>query len=238
NVHQSVLLNQSLDNLDLKDGDIFLDATLGGGGHSAEIARRFGERVEIIGFDLDPQALQLAKEAIEPFSRKFALKVANFRNLDQALDELGKPKVTKILFDLGLSSNELERSGKGFSFQKDEPLLMTFGNPENSPLTARNIVNTWQEENLADIIYGFGGERFSRRIAKAIVAERQKKVIETTFDLVRIIERAVPVFYRRGKIHFATRTFQALRIATNDELSALKEGLIKALERLEIGGRL
>ncbi len=238
NVHTSVLLNEVIDRLDFQDGDVFLDATLGGGGHSAEVAKRFGEKVEIIGFDLDPAALIRAEESIRPFSRKFTFKVANFRQLDKVFDELGKPKVNKILFDLGLSSNELSLAGRGFSFQKDEPLLMTFSEPKEGMLTAREVVNKWQEENLADVIYGFGEERFSRRIAKAIVEERRKQPIESIFQLVRIIERAVPTWYRHQKLHFATKTFQALRIAVNDELGALQEGLAKGLDYLDKNGRM
>ncbi len=238
NVHQSVLLNEVLKYLDLKDGDIFLDATLGGGGHSREIAKKFGEKIQIIGLDLDPEALKRTETALLPFSRKFALRVANFRNLDSVLEELGQKKITKILFDLGLSSNELEESGRGFSFKKDEPLLMSFADPESAKLTARVIVNNWQEENLADILYGFGGERFSRRIAKAIVEERKKQPIETTSELVSILQKALPSFYCRSRTHFATRTFQALRMAVNDELGALDEGLRKGYEHLEVGGRM
>ncbi len=238
NVHQSVLLNEVIEGLNIQEGDIFLDATLGGGGHSAEIAKRFGEKVKIVGLDLDPEAIKRAKEEIGKFSSHFILEKANFKDLDQVLDNLGTKEVNRILFDLGLSSNELELSGKGFSFQKDEPLLMTFGEPTENQLTARTIVNNWQEENIADVIYGYGGEGFSRRIAKGIVDAREKAPIETTTDLVRILEKALPAFYKRGKTHFATRTFQALRIATNDELEALKEGLEKGIARLNEGDRM
>jgi 16S rRNA (cytosine1402-N4)-methyltransferase len=143
------------------------------------------------------------------------------------------------MLDLGLSSDQFETSGRGFSFQKNEPLLMTFKEnlgPED--LTAKQIVNTWDEENIADIIYGYGEERYSRKIAKGIVGARAVKPIETTFDLVEIIKNSTPSRYAHGKIHPATRTFQALRITVNDEINALKEGLEKGWERLAPGGRM
>ena len=147
--------------------------------------------------------------------------------------------VDAIIFDLGLSSDQLEISGRGFSFTKDEPLLMTMKeSPNDEDLTAKEIVNTWEERNLADIIYGYGEERFSRRIAKAIVEARKENEIKTTFELVKIIEGSVPGSYKRGKIHFATRTFQALRIAVNDELGALEEGLAGGLKILKNEGRM
>ncbi|PIZ85308.1 16S rRNA (cytosine(1402)-N(4))-methyltransferase [Candidatus Nomurabacteria bacterium CG_4_10_14_0_2_um_filter_33_9] len=139
-----------------------------------------------------------------------------------------------IIFDLGLSSDQLENSGRGFSFMKDEPLLMTMKeNPSLDDLTAIDIVNSWGEESLVDIIYGYGEERFSRRIAKGIIEARKKNNIKTTFDLVKIIGDSVPSAYKRQRIHFATRTFQALRIAVNDELGALKVGLEKGFEILK-----
>jgi 16S rRNA (cytosine1402-N4)-methyltransferase len=236
NVHQSVLLNEIIDGLKFQKGDIFLDGTLGGGGHSAEVARRFGDDVKIIGIDLDEDAILRAEKVLAPLTKNFVLRVESFRNLDKVLDEIGERRVSKILFDLGLSSNQLELSKRGFSFQRDEPLLMTFGS--DAKLTAKEVVNEWQEENLADIIYGFGGERLSRRIAKAIVEARKKQMIETTYQLVNIIKTAVPAWYQRSKIHFATRTFQAIRMAVNDELGTLKDGLEKGFERLVPGGRM
>jgi 16S rRNA (cytosine1402-N4)-methyltransferase len=147
--------------------------------------------------------------------------------------------VDRILFDLGISSFQLEVAGRGFSFLKDEPLLMTMKKiPTKDDLTACDIVNTWQEENLADIIYGFGEEKYSRKIAKAIVLAREEKEIKTTFDLVKIIEGAVGGYYKKMRIHPATRTFQALRIATNSELINLQEGIKKGFHSLIKGGRM
>ena len=143
------------------------------------------------------------------------------------------------MLDLGLSSDQFETSGRGFTFKNDEPLLMTFKkNPDQGDLTAYQIVNTWEEENIADVIYGYGEEKYSRRIAKAIVNYREKKAIEKTSELVEIISNSVPVFYKRGRIHPATRTFQALRIAVNDELNTLKRGLERGFARLASGGRI
>jgi 16S rRNA (cytosine1402-N4)-methyltransferase len=143
-----------------------------------------------------------------------------------------------ILMDLGISSDELDNSGRGFTFQKDEPLLMTFGDPKDYPFTAKDIVNNWDESVIADIIYGYAEERFGRKIARAIVNYRTKKQIETSGELAEIVKMCVPGFYKRGKIHPATRTFQALRIAVNDELNSLREGLTKGYESLNKGGRM
>ncbi|OGI73027.1 16S rRNA (cytosine(1402)-N(4))-methyltransferase [Candidatus Nomurabacteria bacterium RIFCSPHIGHO2_02_FULL_41_18] len=229
-MHKTVLLNETIDGLDLKEDSVVLDATFGGGGHSAEILKRFPE-VKIIALDQDASVWK-SQPGIS-FHNK------NFRNLDEVLKKEGKEKVDGIIFDLGLSSDQLENSGRGFSFMKDEPLFMTMKeNPRPEDLTAREIVNDWDEQNLADIIYGFGEERYGRRIAGAIAQARKQKPIETTFDLVGIIKRAVPARYREGRLHFATKTFQAIRIAVNDELEALREGLKVGFESLRSGGRM
>lgn len=166
------------------------------------------------------------------------LECESFRNLDAVLAKHGIPGADMILFDLGISSDELEHSGRGFTFQKDEPLLMTLGDPKTYQFTARDIVNSWGEEVIADIIFGYSEDRFARRIAKAIAAYRAKKLVETSAELAEIVRGAVPPLARRGKIHPATKTFQALRIAVNDELNALKEGLAKGYSHLKPGGRM
>lgn len=238
-MHIPVLLHSSIEGLDIKEGDIFLDCTLGSGGHSSEVARRFGKTVKIIALDEDSDALVRSKEKLEQAGADFKLIRENFRNLDRALQGVGILKVNRILFDLGWSTDQFKGSGRGFSFEQNEPLVMSFKKEiQPDDLTARFIVNVWQEENLADIIYGFGEERFSRRIARAIVEARKSRPIETTFDLVEIIRKATPFFYHHGRIHFATRTFQALRIAVNDELGALTQGLEKAFAVLDSGGRM
>lgn len=238
-MHKPVLLQEIIAGLDLKPGDTFLDCTTNGGGHSEAVCRALDGKVRIIGLDLDQEALSKAEERLRACHTNFSGHVSNFRNLDQVLGQLKLKTVDKILFDLGWSSNQMEASGRGFSFQKDEPLLMTFKQkPEETDLTARDIVNQWAEENLATILFSYGEERFSRRIAKKLVEARKIKPIETTFDLVQIVKTATPFAYHRGKIHFATRTFQALRIAVNDEILALKEGLAKGYQALGKGGRM
>jgi 16S rRNA (cytosine1402-N4)-methyltransferase len=239
NVHKTVLLHETIDGLKLKAGDILLDGTVGGGGHAALAAQIFHDSITIIGLDMDEEALKRSEEALKPLTSRFTLKHANFRTLDTVLDEIGEPLVDKIVLDLGLSSNQLELSERGFSFNRNEPLLMTFktGVTENDT-TAREIVNEWAEESIADIIYGYGEEQFARRIAAAIVEGRKVKPIETTYDLVDLIKKGTPFWYHFRKVHPATKTFQALRIAVNDELQALTEGMQKGFERLKKDGRM
>lgn len=218
-----------------------LDVTLGLAGHAKEIAKQIGRGGTLIGLDADARLLARAKKNLENTDCRKIFINTNFRNIKSALDKEGIERVDKVLFDLGLNSEQLDGSGqtgRGFSFQKNEPLLMTLANKiEKDTLTAKEIVNTWDEENLADIIYGYGEERMSRRIAKAIVEAREKKPFETTFELVEVIRKAVPVFYTKKRLHFATKTFQALRIVVNDELGALSAGLVGAWEKLSDGGR-
>ncbi|MFA6273824.1 MAG: 16S rRNA (cytosine(1402)-N(4))-methyltransferase RsmH [Candidatus Paceibacterota bacterium] len=244
-VHKTVLLQEAIDGLNLKINSVVLDGTFGGGGHSMEILKRF-PRAKIIALDQD-------KTVWKEKDDRISFHNINFRDLDKVQPTPNpfqrKGKVLPfgkdlgwadgIILDLGLSSDQLENSGRGFSFMKDEPLLMTMKeNPQPEDLTAMDVVNDWGEKNLADIIYGYGEEKFSRHIAKAIVDARQKKKIVTTFDLVEIIGGAVPSGYRKGRLHFATKTFQAIRIAVNDELNALKEGLDKGFDVLKKGGRM
>lgn len=237
-IHKTVLLKESINGLDIHQGDIYLDGTLGSAGH-AEYALRINEgKIKVIGLDRDSQALLRSKDRLRLYS-DVTLIESSYGDLDKALDSLKIGKIDRIMLDLGLSSDQFETSGRGFAFKKDEPLLMTFkSNLVEGDLTAHEIVNSWQEENIADVIYGYGEERYSRRIAHAIVKYREKKTIEKTSELVEIISQAVPVFYRKGKIHPATRTFQALRIAVNDELNTLKKGLEKGFARLNKGGRM
>ena len=249
-IHRTVLLNEVIDGLNLHPDSVVIDATFGGGGHSREILKRFPD-AKIIALDQDA--------SVCPLEPGISFHNENFRNLDKILkkdssiffsvppslshskniEESFFKKIDAIIFDLGLSSDQLENSGRGFSFMKDEPLLMTMkADQEPEDLTAFDVVNTWGEKSLADIIYGYGEERYSRKIAKAIVEAREKKEIKTSFDLVKIISDAVPAGYRRGRLHFATKTFQAIRIAVNDELGALQEGLQKGFQVLKQGGRM
>ena len=236
-MHTSVLLQETVDSLNIEPGNVVLDATLGGGGHSSEIAKRLGPSGMLVGIDEDAAALIRSRSKLENQKTRVVLKQGNFRNLDKLLAEEGVDHIDRAVFDLGLSSFELEESGRGFSFQKDEPLLMTFSETPGS-VTAYDVVNSWGEESLADIIFGFGGERYSRRIARLIVERREQSPIKTSGELAHIVSEAVPGSYRRGRIHPATKTFQAIRMAVNDELGALKEGLLKAWQMLSPGGRI
>jgi 16S rRNA (cytosine1402-N4)-methyltransferase len=219
-------------------GLVYLDGTLGGGGHTVAIAEALKGNLTIIGLDRDPEAIERARETLKGKAEKIIIENEDFRNLDKVLGRYGISKVDCILLDLGLSSDELESSGRGFSFLSDEPLLMTFGDPTQHPFTAETIVNGWKEEDIANVIYAYGEERYARRIAKAIVSYRRKKKIETSSELAELIKSNVPAIYRHGRIHPATRTFQALRIAVNDELAALKEGLEKGWDALGQEGRM
>jgi 16S rRNA (cytosine1402-N4)-methyltransferase len=233
--HQPVLLHEALDVLAIAKDDIVVDATLGGAGHAREIAARLGEKGMLIGFDLDHDAIERAREALKGVPCRVHLVETNFRNLDAELGKLGVEKIDKALFDLGWSSDQLD-AGRGFSFKSGGPLLMTYSQAANA-LTARRIVNEWAEESLADIIFGWGEERYSRRIAKAIALRRESRPFATADDLAQTIVLSVPARYRFGRIHPATRTFQALRIAANDELGALTAGLQAAWHALALRGR-
>lgn len=240
-MHIPVLLHEVIDQLQPQNGETVLDCNMNRAGHSKEIAKHIGVSGHIIGIDLDANALNEAMENLStlPEHPRIHLMHSNFRNLDTVLTELQVSHVDKVLFDLGLSSQELDESGRGFTFQKDEPLIMTFHNkPGEEIITAKDIVNLWSEETLADIIYFYSDERFARRIARAIVDERIHREIQTTGELAQIIHNAVPAFYRNGKTDCATKTFQAIRIAVNDEIGAIKEALPKAMSTLRPGGRM
>lgn len=238
-VHLAVLLHEVVQALTgSSKNPIYLDGTLGGAGHALAVAKALTGKLTIVGLDRDMAAIERAEKSLKGKADKLILECRNFRDLDEVLDTHGIPKVDLILLDLGLSSDELENSGRGFTFQKDEPLEMTMGDPATYPFTAKDILNTWEEENIADVIFGYGEERYARKIARTIVAYREKKQFATSMELAEVIKGTVPPAYRRGKIHPATRTFQALRIAVNDELNALKDGLAKGYERLSSGGRM
>lgn len=226
-MHQPVLLKEALDILDLHEGDVYLDATLGQGGHAAEAFKRFGEKIKILGIDADPKAVEMSRERI-PAGEFQVLNFREIRNLEVQLPN-------KILFDLGWNKSQFEEGGRGFSFQKDEPLQMNYG---KSKFTAGDLVNTWEAENIETILESYGEEKFAKKIAEKIVEARAEGPIKTTFQLVGAIKLAVPNWYKHRKIHPATKTFQALRIAVNDELQALSEGLAGAFDILPRGGRM
>jgi len=236
-LHKTVLLNESIEKLNLKPGSIYFDGTLGGAGHSLKVCSDFDGKVKIIATDRDALAIRNAEEKLSKLGCKADLVLSDYRNLDDVLTKLGICKVDGILFDLGLSSDQIDVSGRGFTFRNNEPLLMTFSESEQK-VNAKIVVNTWSEDTIIDILNGYSDEKYARRIAKAIIQARKIKPIETTFDLVEIIKNSVPVGYQKGKIHFATKTFQALRIAVNDEITALKDGMRNGWKFLNKGGRM
>jgi 16S rRNA (cytosine1402-N4)-methyltransferase len=211
-----------LHTLNLKDGDVVVDATAGAGGHSR--AMESAAKIHLIALDADASS---GAGAIE----------ANFGDLEQVLAKLRVKKINKALFDLGWNRGQLE-AGRGFSFMRDEPLDMRYGKKARSGFTAAEIVNTWSEATLADVLFGYGEERYARRIAKAVVLRRRQEPIETTRQLVELIRASVPAAYTRGRLHPATKTFQALRIAVNDELGVLESGLEAAWKHLACHGHI
>lgn len=236
--HIPVLLQEVIAGLAPKRGETILDATVGGGGHSEAFCAAMGNTGRIVCLDADRDAIERSQKRLNPPVGECGCVVlfyeTNFRHLDLALASFGIEKVNRILFDLGFSSHQLEESGRGFSFQRDEPLRMSFA--ENSDgLTAAQILNEWEEGSIATILESYGEERRAKKIAHAIVEERKTRPFQRTKELRELIERTVQ---GRGKIHPATRSFQALRIAVNDEFQALREALPKAFERLMKGGRM
>ena len=236
--HQTVLLHEAIDELLIKPTDAVVDATLGGAGHARAITDLLGEKGTFIGFDLDEDAIVRAQVALASVKPQTFLIKSNFRNIETELATRSITMIDKALYDLGWSAFQLD-AGRGFSFLKDEPLLMTYGKgSETGGLTAATIVNEWGEESIADIIFGWGEERYSRRIAHVIVERRRLQPFTRATDLAEAIKSAVPAAYRHGRLHPATKTFQALRIAVNDELGALKESLTSAWKLLSPGGRI
>ena len=236
-MHIPVLFQESIDALSIKKDGIYLDGTLGGAGHAAAIAKHLGPDGTLIGFDLDSNAIARAEEKLSEFPCKKILVRENFRNLDRVLLENNVDQVDGIFLDLGWSSFQIADPMRGFSFQVDGPLHMTLkDNPTDEDITAWDIVNTWDENVIADMLYAYADETASRKIARTIVAERKRKPINTTFDLVAVIESVLPkkAWMRTNP---ATKTFQALRIATNDEYGAVKDVLTKGFEALKPGGR-
>lgn len=236
--HVPVLLHEVISGLAIHADDIVVDATLGGAGHATQIAEMLGKNGMLIGIDADHDAIERARQALANVSPKTLCIEGNFRNLTVDLKAHNIDRIDKALFDLGWSSYQLD-AGRGFSMKSNDPLLMTFAKELHpGALTAAMIVNEWAEESIADVIYGWGEERYSRRIAKAIVERRAVKLFEKADDLAEVISKSVPLRYRRGRIHPATRTFQALRIAVNDELGALTDGLNAAWGALATQGRI
>jgi len=239
-LHEPVLLDEALAALAPMPSDVIVDATLGGAGHFARLLGALGEGGVIVGIDADPEAALRAREVYaqdrRPERPVAHLVVDNFRNLARILERLNLPRADAILFDLGWSGYQLA-SSRGFSFaHPDQPLLMTYGSSPGE--TAADLVNSLSEEALADIIFSYGEERFARPIARAILSARSKERILTVGQLVAAIEAGTPKWYHERRLSPATKTFQALRIAVNDELNTLSLGLAAALSLLTPGGRL
>jgi 16S rRNA (cytosine1402-N4)-methyltransferase len=237
--HDTVLLHEAIESLGVRPGDVAVDATLGAAGHFRELAIALGKSGTLVGIDADQASIDRAEAVVKELKDTgptMHLVRDNFRNLGRILDGLGLTCLDRALFDLGWNGFQLS-AGRGFSFRADEPLLMTYGEPEEGQ-TAADLVNSLPEEELADLIYTYGEERFSRGIARSIVETRKRERILTTLALAEAVERGTPSWYQNRRLHPATKTFQALRIATNDELGALRDGLAAALERLTEGGRI
>ena len=233
--HVPVLLNECIEGLNIKPDGIYVDGTLGRAGHSAEIAKRLTTG-RLIGIDRDMTAITEAGKTLEEYGDKVTLVHGNFSKVGEILRNLGINKVDGMLFDLGVSSPQLDDAERGFSYMNDAPLDMRMD--RSSPLTAFNIVNEWDEQELKRILFEFGEERYAPRIASVIVASRKEKPISTTFELVEVIRKAMPAAALREKQHPAKRSFQAIRISVNDELTAISEMMGEAMDMLAPGGRL
>ena len=233
--HVSVLLNECIENLNIKPTGVYLDGTLGLGGHSYQIASRLTTG-RLICIDRDQTAIERAGKRLAPFGDRVTLVHGNFSDAARIIDSLGIPGVDGMLFDLGVSSPQLDEIERGFSYMGDAPLDMRMDAGDS--LTAYEVVNTWPEERLNRILWDYGEERYARRISRAILEHRAKKPIATTLELVEIIKSAMPAAALREKQHPAKRSFQAIRIAVNDELGAISQMMETAPDKLNKGGRL
>ncbi len=233
--HVSVLLEECIDALNIKPDGIYVDGTLGGAGHSSRIAAKLTTG-RLIGIDRDPVALKAAGERLAPFGDRVTLVHSNFADMDSALKDLGISGVDGILLDLGVSSPQLDDGQRGFSYMADAPLDMRMNSEDT--LDAKQVVNQWSYEELKRILYDYGEERYAPRIASAICKRREEKPIETTLELVDIIRGAMPAAALREKQHPAKRSFQAIRIAVNDELGSVERVMERAVPCLNPGGRL
>ena len=235
--HKSVLLNETVDSLCVKPQGIYVDGTLGGGGHASEVAARLGDGGRLIGIDQDADAIAAASERLAPFGDKITVVRSNYERIAQVLDELEIPQVDGIYLDLGVSSFQLDTAERGFTYREDDaPLDMRMD--QRNEQTAKDIVNTYSEMELYRIIRDYGEDRFAKNIAKHIVQARQKKEIETTGELTEIIRASIPAKVRATGGHPAKRTFQAIRIELNRELDVLEDSIDTMIERLAPDGRL
>ena len=234
--HVSVLLNETLEGLAIKPNGTYVDCTLGGGGHSHAIGERLSSEGMIIGLDQDVAALEAASQRLSDLACRVKVIKTNFSNLKQALHEAGIDKVDGFVFDLGVSSHQLDTAERGFSYMQDGPLDMRMN--QTGTLTAETIVNTYSSEDLYRIIWDYGEERWAKRIVQFIIEAREESPIVTTFQLVDIIKRAIPAKARQDGPHPAKRTFQALRIEVNQELQILHDAFVDAVSMLQPGGRI
>ena len=232
-IHKSVLLNEAIENLNIKPNGIYVDCTLGGGGHSKEILKRLTTG-HLYCFDQDDYAFKRAKEVLDPISSNYTFIKSNFKNIKEELNKLGVEKIDGVLYDLGVSSFQLDIPERGFSYNFDAPLDMRMN--QDSPLTARTIVNNYSFNDIQNILFRYGEEPFAKQIARQIEKKRQEKPIETTFELVDVIKSALPQKVLNKKGHPAKQTFQALRIAVNDELRVFEVSINDALDMLNPDG--
>ena len=235
-VHETVLLHEAVDGLNIKPDGIYVDGTLGGAGHSLEIVKRLGPEGRLIGIDRDESALAAASARLSDYMDRVTLVKGNFADINAILDSLGIERVDGLLADLGVSSPQLDDAERGFSYMADAPLDMRMDRSQS--LTAADIVNGYSEDELKRILFEYGEERYSARIASAIVKKRSVSRIETTGELAEIIRGAMPAQALREKQHPAKRSFQAIRVAVNDELGAIAQLMDDCIDRLNIGGRL
>ena len=236
-IHTAVLKKEVLEYLDPKQNENFVDCTIGEGGHAEDMLKKNGPEGKVLGIDLDPQQIGAAQWLHVQFKERIILVNDSYTNLTEIIERKNFGPVNGILLDLGMSSAQLEAAHKGFSFQIDQGLDMRY-NDETNYLTAEKIINEWPEEKIEEILKDYSEEKFAKKIAKNIVEQRKQGRIKTTFQLIKIIKDATPSAYWRGKIHYATRTFQALRIAVNDELENVKKVLPQAISILAPEGRL
>ena len=233
--HYSVMLSETVDGLLVKDGGIYADGTLGGGGHSHEILSR-GKDIRLIGIDQDSEAIQAAKKRLLEFGDKVTYVNDNFKNIAKILDELEIPEIDGMVIDLGVSSYQLDNEERGFSYMKSAPLDMRMNRDDG--FSAYDVVNTYSEEQLTDIFYRYGEENWSKRVAQFICERRKDAPIETTGELSEIIKAAIPKNARKDELHPEKRIFQAIRIEVNGELEILKGAVCDIIKRLKKGGRL
>ncbi len=235
-VHKSVLLKETIDGLKIKPDGIYVDGTLGGGGHASEVARRLSDKGSIIGIDQDAVAIEAAGIRLKDFGEKVTIVRSNYCDMKSQLGKLGIDKVDGIVLDLGVSSYQLDTAERGFSYREDAPLDMRMDRRQK--MTARDIVNDYEERELYRVIRDYGEDKFAKNIAKHIVAARQKAPIETTGQLTEIIRASIPMKFQKKSGHPAKRTFQAIRIELNQELEVLKNSLDAMIDLLNPGGRL